>query len=52
MIDLIRARALYRVMNTADIASLLFVSEAEVYRAVFGTRASTLRRKEIERGHG
>jgi hypothetical protein len=34
------ARRLYRTMNTADIAQLLHVTEAEVFNAVFGTRAS------------
>lgn len=39
-----RARALYRSMNTYDIAQLLHVPEAQVYRAVFGTRAALLQR--------
>lgn len=39
-----RARALYRSMNTHDIAQLLHVPEAKVYRAVFGTRAALLQR--------
>lgn len=42
MID--QARALYRSMNTYDIAQLLHVPEAQVYRAVFGTRAALLQR--------
>ena len=39
-----RMRALYRSMNTHDIAQLLHVPEAQVYRAVFGTRAALLQR--------
>lgn len=40
-----RARALYRSMNTYDIAQLLHVTEAEVFNLVFGHRAQTLRSK-------
>lgn len=39
-----QARALYRSMNTYDIAQVLHMPEAQVYRAVFGTRAALLQR--------
>lgn len=40
-----RMKEMYRSMHTADIAALLHVTEAEVFNAVFGTRAQTLGRK-------
>lgn len=39
----VRIRNLYRSMSTYDIAQLLHMPEAQVYRAVFGTRAASLR---------
>lgn len=40
----LRMKEMYRSMNTHDIAQVLHVPEAQVYRAVFGTRAALLQR--------
>lgn len=45
MID--QARALYRSMNTYDVAQLLHVRESDVWNHVFGTRAASLRQRNV-----